>query len=116
MPSLGGIVMNDIQKTMRMNMLIDLYGDLLTQKQQQYLAYYYEDDLSLSEMAEELEVSRNACYDQIKRATKQLENYEDNLHLLEKYEKRQALIEEIEQDQSMDHQKIHHYIDKLKDL
>lgn len=108
--------MEDIEKTMRVNMLIDLYGELLTPKQQMYLKYYYEDDLSLSEIAEELDVSRNACFDQIKRAKKQLENYEATLHLLEKYEKRQSLIEEIEKDQNLDHSKIHQYIDRLKDL
>lgn len=52
--------MDELEKTNQVNLLIDVYGNLMTEKQQRYLSMYYEEDLSLSEIAEILEVSRNA--------------------------------------------------------
>ena len=60
---------------------MDCYCDLLTDKQQDYLTLYYEEDLSLAEIAEDLNVSRNAVYDNLKRAVASLEDYESKLHL-----------------------------------
>ena len=53
--------------------LYDLYGSLLTDKQKVYFEDYYFLDLSISEIAENYAVSRNAVFDQIKRVTKALE-------------------------------------------
>ena len=87
--------MDELEKTNQVNLLIDVYGNLMTEKQQRYLSMYYEEDLSLSEIAEILEVSRNAVYDQLKRALQSLEQYENLLGLLAKHKEILKLIEKI---------------------
>ena len=69
---------SSLEKKQRVNLLMDCYCDLLTDKQQDYLTLYYEEDLSLAEIAEDLNVSRNAVYDNLKRAVASLEDYEKN--------------------------------------
>ncbi len=59
--------------------LFDIYQELLTEKQREYFTAYYFDDLSISEIAENFEVSRNAVFDQIKKVCSILLNYEDKL-------------------------------------
>ncbi|UOE92868.1 putative DNA-binding protein [Alkalihalobacillus sp. LMS39] len=81
-----------LDKTLRMNYLFDFYQALLTSKQRQYMSLYYLDDLSLGEIAEEFEVSRQAVYDNIKRTEAMLEEYEEKLALLEKFEERAQLL------------------------
>lgn len=65
--------------------LFDIYKELLTVKQQEYFVSYYFDDLTLSEIAEEKNVSRNAVFDQVKKVINALEDYENKLGLLKKY-------------------------------
>ena len=57
--------------------LYDLYQRLLTEKQQMYFESYYFLDLSLSEIAENYNISRNGVYDQIKRVEQSLYDYEE---------------------------------------
>jgi predicted DNA-binding protein YlxM (UPF0122 family) len=71
--------------------LYDIYGSLLTEKQRAYFEDYYYMDLSLAEIAENYNISRNAVFDQIKRASEALYNYELNLHLVLKMKKIEAL-------------------------
>lgn len=66
-------------------MLKDFYGSLLTDKQQSVLEMYYEHDLSLSEIAEDMEISRQAVYDLLKRAENLLKEYEDKLELVDRF-------------------------------
>lgn len=63
--------------------LFDCYGKLLTQKQQEYFKFYYFDNLTLSEISENDNVSRNAVHKSLKEATDKLLFYEDNLHMNE---------------------------------
>lgn len=86
----------DIKKTMRLTALFDFYGVLLTEKQKNYIELYYEDDLSLGEIAEQYDVSRQAIYDNIRRTEKMLEEYEQKLGLVEKYTKRKQLLQDIQ--------------------
>ena len=62
--------MINIEKTERINSLLDLYRDLLTDKQQEIMDMYYLYDLSLSEIAEDSLTTRAAVYDLIKRKCK----------------------------------------------
>lgn len=64
--------------------LYDYYGVLFTDKQQTYFEEYYFDNLTLSEIAENHEVSRNAVHKQIKETEEKLLLYEEKLKLLEK--------------------------------
>ncbi|MBR2075860.1 MAG: putative DNA-binding protein [Exiguobacterium sp.] len=84
-----------LEKTNRMNYLIDFYQALLTPKQRNYMSLYYLDDYSLGEIAEEFEVSRQAVYDNIKRTETMLEQYEEKLGLFEKFEQRQQLLQTL---------------------
>lgn len=70
--------------------LYDYYGELLTEKQKAYFEDYYFQNLSLSELSENYEVSRNAIHKQLKEVTEKLDYYESILHLKEK--KRNLLI------------------------
>lgn len=81
-----------LEKTTRMNLLYDFYQGLLTDKQRLYLKLYYSDDLSLSEIAEYLDVSRQAVFDNMKRAEQLLEHYEQQLRLLKKHKTREELF------------------------
>lgn len=61
------------------------------------MSLYYLDDLSLGEIAEEFDVSRQAVYDNIKRTEAMLEEYEEKLMLLHKFQARQQLVAELKQ-------------------
>ena len=70
-----------MEQRVRLGRLFDAYGCLLTEKQQKCLELYFCDDLSLAEIADELEVSRQAIHDLIKRVEHTLERYESKLAL-----------------------------------
>lgn len=78
-----------------MNLLYDFYSTLLTDKQKEYVALYYADDLSLSEISEEMGVSRQAVYDNIKRSEALLQKYEHQLQLVAQFEKRQKSVAQL---------------------
>jgi len=86
-----------LEKTTRINALYDFYQDLLTPKQKNYMEMYYREDFSLGEIAEAVNVSRQAIFDNIKRTEQMLEEYEDKLKLYDKFLKRQALMKELEE-------------------
>lgn len=86
---------NMLEKTLRINDLYDFYYSLLTEKQQNYMSLYYRSDLSLSEIAEECKVSRQAVFDTIKRTEQMLEEYEEKLKLYEKFKRRQEILEKL---------------------
>ena len=69
----------------RINILMDFYSDLLTLHQVKILELYASNDYSLTEIAEIVNISRQGVYDNIKRALKQLEDYEKKLKLYEKF-------------------------------
>ena len=85
--------MNNIEKTIRINELFDIYKSLLTPKQQQVMENYYVFDLSIGEIADNNKTSRAAIFDLIKRTTNILEDYETKLKLLEKRNKINKILE-----------------------
>lgn len=72
-----------MEKIVRQGMLFDLYGDLLTEHQRSVYGELVNDDMSLSELAEQYGISRQGVHDLIRRCDKILEGYEAKLHLLE---------------------------------
>lgn len=71
--------------TFHMSMLFDFYGDLLTDKQKELFDLYYNEDLSLTEIAEHAEISRQGVRDAIQRAETILRDTEDKVGLVRKY-------------------------------
>lgn len=84
--------MDELQKNEKLGDLYAYYGCLLTQGQQSYFEDYYYNDLSLGEIAINHQVSRQAVYDNLKRSTKILENYENKLHMQRDYNKIEDIL------------------------
>ena len=72
-------------KNMELALLFDFYGDMLTDKQRDMIELYYEDDLSLSEIAENAGITRQGVRDSIKRAEGQLLEMEERLGLARRF-------------------------------
>lgn len=83
------------EQRMRLGRLFDIYGSLLTAKQRTCLSLYFYDDLSLSEISDELGVSRQAVHDLLKRVEQLLERYEASLGVLAKEEALQLKLSSV---------------------
>lgn len=111
----GDIMINNV---FEMNNLLDFYGRLLSDKQRRAAEMYYMYDYSLNEIAEELEISKQAVSDNLKRAENNLRDYEKKLKLIENYKKRKdknreliLLVEKLED--KKDHLN-HNTLEKIK--
>ncbi|NLT95759.1 MAG: putative DNA-binding protein [Clostridia bacterium] len=76
-------------------LLFDFYSALLTEKQRLIFDLYYQDDLSLGEIAEQLNISRQAVYDIIKRSENILEDYENKLKLVKKFQNNKEKLQQV---------------------
>lgn len=76
--------------------LFDYYGELFTDKQKEYFIDYYFNNLTLQEIAENNDVSKNAVHKNIKDITKKLDYYEEKLNLYSNKEKIKKLIKDID--------------------
>lgn len=76
--------------------LYDYYGTLLTDKQQKYFEDYYFYNLSLSEISDNYNISRNAIHKSIKETKELLDYYEEKLKLLEKSKNITELIKDLD--------------------
>lgn len=81
----------ELEKREKLIELYDLYSNLLTEKQKGYFENYYFDDLSISEIAMNYNISRNGVYDQLKRVEDALLDYEAKLNLANKINKISSL-------------------------
>lgn len=86
-----------LDKVLRLGALLDFYGALLTDKQRQCLEMHYLSDFSYSEIAEELQVSRQAIYDILRRSEQLLEEYEEKLRLVLRYQEEKKILKEVYQ-------------------
>ena len=75
-----------LEKSVEIGTLCAFYGGLLTRKQQDALRLYYEEDLSLGEIAEELETSRQNVHELITRSAQKLRKYEEALGTMKRAE------------------------------
>lgn len=89
------LVGDKMEKLVRIGILIDFYGKLLSEKQYQVMDLYYLNDFTLSEIGEELGVSRQSVFDTLKRSEEKLDSYENELGLVEKFYSSQDTIREI---------------------
>jgi len=88
---------NILQKHQYFVLLYDLYGGLLTVKQQNIFDLYYQNDYSIGEIAEELEISKQAVYDALKRSESILEDYENKLALAAKELSRKNIVRQMKE-------------------
>ena len=103
--------MEELEKSIRVNKLIDFYGDLLTPHQKEILSLYYQMDLSLSEISEQLDISRNGVYDALKKGVNILEKYEEKLHLISKDEELEDYFFKLKKNASKEEKEL---IDKIE--
>lgn len=82
-------------KDLNVTMLLDVYGQLLTEKQRFAIDMYYNEDLSLAEIALETDISRQGVRDSIKQGEKHLEEYEKNLGVVKRFRNISAQIEKL---------------------
>ncbi|MCR5803507.1 MAG: YlxM family DNA-binding protein [Clostridia bacterium] len=73
---------------------LDFYGKLLTDKMREIMEYYYFDDLSLGEIADDVGISRQAVHDTVRRAGNLLEEYEEKLGLIRRFRREKNEIDE----------------------
>ena len=95
--------MSEINKTLEINRLLDIYGRLLTKQQFEIMTDYYYCDLSLSEISELRNISRTAVSDAIKTATKKLDKFEKSLGICGVFDKNRnentsEIIDKLEED------------------
>ena len=72
----------EIEQIIKVSQLYDFYSELLSQKQKQYLNDYFFNDLSLTEISENYEISKQAVSNNIKRTIIELEQFEEKLNLI----------------------------------
>ena len=80
----------------RMALLYDFYGDMLTDRQKEFYDLYYNEDLSLAEIAENYNITRQGVRDVIVRAEGFLEELEEKTGIIRRFKKMQGQLEEIE--------------------
>ena len=84
-----------MEKLLQVTYLYDFYGQLLTQKQNAIFRRYYLEDLSLGEIANQEQVSRQSIHDTIKQAERKLTNYEQKLGLVQRFKDQEKELEVI---------------------
>ena len=84
-----------MEKKVEISMLWQIYSNLLTEKQKEYINYYYNQDLSLSEIAENDKITRQAVRDIIKKGERKLFEYEEKLLFMKRTINQEKQIENI---------------------
>ncbi len=87
--------MSTVAKDLKISYLLDFYGDMLTEKQQEVIDAYYNEDLSLAEIAEDWGITRQGVRDAIKRAEQQLTEMEERLGLARRFQGIQGALAAI---------------------
>ena len=83
-------------QTYRMTMLFDFYGELLTERQKEFFDLYYNEDLSLAEIAENAGISRQGVRDVIVRAEATMQEVEDKTGIIKRFEAQRPHLDAIE--------------------
>ena len=98
-----------METLVEVNLLYDAYGALLTEKQRQVVEMHAMMDLSLSEIGEELGISRQGAMDALKRAVEALRGFEQKLHLVQQRE----ALERLSRDESLTAQALRRGIQEI---
>lgn len=87
-----------LNEFLEISILLDYYRNLLSDKQREYLVKHFEEDLSLTEIANSNDISRQAVYDNIRRGINQLKEYEEKLGFYAKDKKMKSELTELRKD------------------
>ena len=98
--------MNKLEKNIYFSNLYNFYKELLTDKQQEIFYSYYFNDNGLSEISNNLSITRQAVLDSLKKTENLLEDYEKKLHLSKIYNSQKEILEKVSFNQSKDLDKI----------
>ncbi|MCI5640882.1 MAG: DNA-binding protein [Lachnospiraceae bacterium] len=93
-----GIEMNEIEERLELSMLYDFYGALLKENQQRMFEASILDDFGYAEIAEQEGISRQGVYDAIKRASRQLHEYENKLGLVKRFNKQKEQTRQLQRE------------------
>lgn len=85
----------EFENSIKISILLEIYGKLLTDKQYNLLNDYYNNDLSLAEIAENENITRQAVRDNLKKGEKKLFNYEEKLGIMKKNKMQEEQIANI---------------------
>lgn len=108
-----------MDKKVEISMLCDIYGKLLTEKQNEFINDYYNNDLSLTEIAQNNGITRQAVRDLIKKGEKKLFEYEEKLMFMKKTitqeQKIQKVLSELcKIEETSSDKKIAHILDSIR--
>ena len=105
-------MVSELEKKNYIGSLLLIYGNMLSKTTYSRMVDFYLNDLSITEISGNENVSRNAVFESLRIGEKELIKCEDKLHLKEKYEKINSLLDEIEHEEDKD--KMKKLISKLK--
>ncbi len=92
-------------------LLLDYYGELLTAHQKEILQEYYNEDLSMNEIAENYSISKSAVQDLIKRSMHQLKEYEKTLALIERDHQLDLILADMKKENN---DLLNHFVEKIE--
>ncbi len=99
-------------KDLNITILFDYYGECLTNKQRELFDFYYNEDFSLAEVAQNVGISRQGVRDSVKRTEQQLIEFENKLHLCEKTDTLKKMAKDLKQG-SISQQELLKYIENF---
>ena len=85
-----------MEEKVKISILLEIYGNLLTEKQYEFMDYYYNQDLSLSEIADNNGITRQAVNTILTKCKKRLEQYEKKIKFMQKEEILKKYIKQLE--------------------
>lgn len=94
-----------LEERVRIAQLLDIYGGLLTERQQRILSHYVLEDFSLGEIAEEEGISRQAVHDTVRRGIQSMDEYEKVLKLFYSEQQKKKELQDILKDVTSDSKK-----------
>ena len=83
------------EKELQFGLLLDFYGELISEKRRIVLDMYYNNDYSLAEIAEQIGITRQGVLDSIKKGKEELTFFEEKLGLAKRFEENEKTLEKI---------------------
>ena len=84
-----------LDKNLKFGLLLDFYGGLLSPRQYEIMNYYYNEDLSLGEISDEIGISRQGVRDAVQKSQKLLTEFDEKLGLMNRFDEIKISVEEI---------------------